>query len=271
MLNRVRKGLECAIRTANWHPFWRQEVRLRQFRLVVPSFDRWLYTRLHLLRLMGREEVSFFSHYVKPGMTVVDVGANIGLYSLVFASLVGDSGRVFAFEPSTALFEAARENMALNGKGRIVVLENIALGSQPWEAVLYKPPFNSGDNRLVPSRRHTSGLRVRVSRLDDALPPGTRIDWIKIDVQGWEVEVLRGMTATVGNNPWVRLYFEYWPAGLRHAGQGGEQLTRTLRTMGFSVFKPGREQPLSEDELRRIAPGNKGVNLVACRSEGQPS
>jgi FkbM family methyltransferase len=259
------------IRTAHWHSFWRHEVRLRHFVLVVPSFDRWLYAKLHWLRLMGQEEISFLSRHVKPGMTVVDVGANIGFYSLILADLVGELGRVFAFEPSPALFEAARKSVEVNGKGSTVVLENIALGSQSGEAVLYKPPFNSGDNRLVPSQSHRDGVRVRVSRLDDILPAGTHIDWIKIDVQGWEVEVLRGMTVTLHSNPWARLYFEYWPAGLRHAGQDGEKLIGTLHTMGLSVFRPDKERPLSEEELRRIAQTNKYVNLVAYRTREQPS
>lgn len=263
----ARDALGQLIRAVNRQPFWRRQTRCREFVLEVPSFDRWLYAQLIAFRLMGREEFRFFSRHLKPGMTVIDIGANIGVYSLVFADLVGESGRVLAYEPSVPLFEAAIKNIHRNGREGVIAIENLALGSMTGEAVLYEAAFNSGDNRLAPPSRHRDGRKVRISSLDDALPGDVRVDWIKIDVQGWEVEVFRGMAATLKRNPAVRVYFEYWPAGLRNAAQNESKLLEVLQGLGLSVFRPDDDHPLSLGEIQRLAPGKSSTNLVAYRTE----
>ena len=251
------------IGAVNRSAFWSSRIRVRGFTVQAPTADRWLYARLHSLGLMGAEDRRHLAHYIRPGMTVVDIGANIGFYSLMMADLVGLSGRVYAFEPDPQLFEAAVRNASLNNKENVISIQNLALGSRCGQATLYRSAFNSGDNRLSASDR-ASAVPVRVATLDEVLP-GIRIDWIKIDVQGWEPEVFRGMFQTIQNNPQVRLYFEYWPAGLRKAAEDVMEPFHLLNQLGLSVFRPGSGAPLSPESLENVCAGKRDINLLAYK------
>src|SRR5258708_27788033 len=90
----------------NLLPFWKRTVRVWGLELRSVSFDRLLYLFLHRLGWMGREEKAFLEQRIRPGMHVVDVGANLGLYTLLLSRLVGESGTVVAFEPDPELFES---------------------------------------------------------------------------------------------------------------------------------------------------------------------
>jgi FkbM family methyltransferase len=259
--------LDRLITTFNRLPIWRRQVHLGNRVVLVPNFDRWLYVKLQALDLMGRDERSFLSRHVRPGMTVVDIGANIGVYSIFLADLVGDRGRVYAFEPDPALFEAAVTNARLNGKDELIILHNLALGSRTGKATLHRSTYNSGDNRLSPSAAHKESVPVHIVRGDDALD-GAKIDLIKMDVQGWESEVLRGLEQTLRTNPALTVYFEYWPEGLRRAGETLSSPVEILRQSGFSVFVPGEHDPLSSQRVQTLAnvySGKRFVNLVAKR------
>jgi FkbM family methyltransferase len=248
-------------------PGWKRRVRVGSYQIQVPNFDRWLYAKLHAIRAMGREERRFLSSYVTRGMTVLDIGANIGLYSLFLAELVGDQGQVLAFEPDPSLFEAALTNIRENGRENIINIQNLALGSQSGQASLYRSSFNSGDNRLSASRGHKDAVPVCVARLDDIVCDA-KIDFIKLDVQGWEAEVMRGMQRTLRRNPELAIYFEYWPKGLRNAGEPPLAAMEVLGQSGFSVFHPDCLQPLSAQDvqdLERTYSGNNSPNLLAKR------
>src|SRR5207253_6545315 len=87
---------------------------------------------------------------VREGDVVLDIGANIGYYTLVFAELVGDSGRVFAFEPEPANFALLSENTGLNGRAN-VTLVNAAVADAGGRLPLYLAGENKGDHRLFDS------------------------------------------------------------------------------------------------------------------------
>jgi FkbM family methyltransferase len=260
--------LDGLITSFNRLPTWRRQVHFGNCLIQVPNFDRWLYVKLQALRLMGTNERDFLSRHVRAGMSVLDIGANIGLYSILLAELVGAQGKVLAFEPDPALFEAAVTNSRLNGKDGVITIHNLALGSRTGRAVLHRSPYNSGDNRLSASGAHKESVVVSIARGDDVLA-GRHIDLIKMDVQGWEAEVLRGMEQTLISNPGLMLYFEYWPEGLRSAGERLSSPIEILRQCGFAVFVPDEEEPLSVQAVQNLAKvysGKRFVNLVARRA-----
>lgn len=260
MQNRLVTAFNCL-------PVWRRQASVEDYTIQVPTFDRWLYAKLHAFRLMGGEERNFLSRHVTAGMTVLDIGANIGLYSIFLAELVGDGGRVFAFEPDPSLFEAAVVNSRENGKDSIITLQNLALGSKPAHGTLHRSSFNSGDNRLSASPTHRNAVPVRIARLDDLLPD-VKIDFIKMDVQGWEAEVLRGMERILTTNAELTIYFEYWPEGLRRAGEQLSSPMDILCQSGFAIFLPDQGESLSDRQIENLGKeytGNRFVNLLARR------
>jgi len=260
------------IATFNRLPLWRHRLRVWNFTVVAPTFDRWLYLWMHRLGRMGRQEASFFSSVIRPGMHVADVGANIGLYSLLLARATGPGGRIYAFEPDALIAGALRYNLAANDVTQAEVFEE-GVGSGTGTAVLQRNAMNSGDNRLgatTGTALHSDQATVRVRALQDSLH-GRRVDLIKIDVQGWEGEVLRGITGLFDANPGLQLYFEFWPHGLRRAGTDVEQLDALLRKLHLHVTlvdAPNQAVPVDLFALERSLSGKAFTNLLARRQVG---
>lgn len=260
------------VRRCNEHGFWRRRA-LRVWGRTVrpPTFDRWLALVLHRCSLMGRDDLAFLRAHVRPGMHVVDVGANQGLYTLLFSELAGDAGKVWAFEPDDVLFASLEENLAANRAGNVRALHR-ALGAAPGTMTLYRSLLNSGDNRLAAAGRDRAhvAVEVAVEPLEDLLA-GERVDFIKLDVQGWEMEVFRGMGRLLDDpgNARMEIYFEHWPQGLRDAGSDPLALLEFLVGRGFSLYQPtgGKmgERIRDFSGLARPAKPNAYINLYARR------
>ena len=226
------------LRQFNFASRWLHTVPVDKWRLAAPTFDRWLYLQLHRWGAMGRKEAELLRRHVEPGMTVVDIGANIGLYTLLLAKLAGPKGLVHAFEPDPIMQAACAENLRLN-EARTVTLYPLALGARSSRITLHRSVFNLGDNRL--SRHEADSfsepVEVCVARLDEVLS-NVRIDFLKMDVQGWEVEVLRGMEGLLSLGSPSQMLVEYWPYGLLRAGTCAQDLLAILGRHGYRFQNP---------------------------------
>lgn len=141
-----------------------------------------------------RAEKSVLVHLLPRGGLAVDVGANIGFYTAWMAHLVGASGRVLAFEPSLDRFAALQRNITKANLSQ-VSLHRLALGAEPGHAQLVNPGgrANAGQGTLrLEVSEEITGTRVPVARLDDHLVNDEVVDFVKIDVEGYEAEVLVG-------------------------------------------------------------------------------
>ncbi len=265
--------LKALLRWINLHPLWgRGRTRVWGSRLRAPTFDRWLALQLHRARLMGTADRRFLETHIKPGMTVVDIGANQGLYTLFFARLAGAGGRVMAFEPDDMLHAALADNVAFNGAESVRTYP-VALGAKRDTMTLYRSLLNSGDNRLA-SKAAGGGPReevhVQIERLDEMLS-GERIDFVKMDVQGWEMEVFRGMQGLLDApaNAHLAIYFEFWPQGLRDAGSEPSEPLNFLLGNGFAIHSLSGNQAFHDvvevEEFVRSVPGDTYINLYARR------
>ena len=264
--------LRPMVRWINLLPVWRwSRVKVWGQRLRAPTFDRWLCLLLHQFGLMGRVDHAFFLKHLQPGMTVLDIGANQGLYTLMFSRRVGIAGHVFAFEPDDILYEAlqgnVKQNQALN-----VQMFPCALGSRCEAMTLYRSLFNSGDNRLA-SNSHDEipreAVQIRVETLDGLLA-GQHVDMIKMDVQGWEMEVFRGMESLLDDpqNEEISVYFEYWPQGLVDAGSDRMEPLMFLSGKRFELSQVSRGKTEIITDLTGFAASVKAntyFNLYASR------
>lgn len=218
----------------NYHPIWHRSISLWNNRYRAPSADRLLALYLHQVGLMGKTEQAIFTRFIQPGMKVADIGANQGLFTLLFSQRVGEKGSVVAFEPEPRLFQSLKENCKSNST-KNVQLFNLALGRESGKVVLYRSVFNSGDNRLNPSFKIKSGVEVKVEPLDSLLGD-SHFDFIKIDVQGHELDVFQGMRKITRSSPNLKIYFEYWPGGLRKAGSNATEVLDLLGQAGFHLY-----------------------------------
>jgi FkbM family methyltransferase len=189
------------------------------------------------LKVYEPQEVIYLESIVNSGNTVLDIGANIGYYSLILARKVGENGRVYAFEPEPENFELLKKNVAINHYQNIIPV-NMAISDTNGISRLYINETNKGDHRLYDSGNKRSFITVEKIKLDDYFKgqPQTNIDVIKMDIQGSELQALKGMTNLLLNSKKLILVLEFWPFGLNCAGSNPEELIDFLTEMGFHIF-----------------------------------
>jgi FkbM family methyltransferase len=244
---------------------WRQPVSFRGSRFSPPTLDRWIALQAHRLGMMGKAEFLFFDRLIGRNWHIADIGANQGLYTLYF-SRQSPEGRVYAFEPDPGLFAVLKENVQQNN-ARNVDLFNAAAASQTARLTLRAGRFNRGDNRIVPNRTASpETVGVDAMPLDHAIAEG-RLDLLKADVQGFEVQVLRGAERLIQANADLVIFLEFWPHGLRIAGSAPEDLLDILLEAGFSVFRqvnPATIEPFAY-RANEWSRASRFCNLVAAR------
>ncbi len=176
---------------------------------------------------------AFLGRHVKPGMTVLDVGAHVGYHTCHAGRLAGPTGLVLAFEPEPRNYELLLANVWRNGLGNVVCFP-WAVSDATGFARLYLHSTNTGDHRLADDGDRSSML-VRTVRLDDSLVVRPPVDLVKIDVQGGERAATAGMAALLEASPGVRLTVEFWPYGIRRVAEDPRETLRFYRSLGFTL------------------------------------
>lgn len=175
--------------------------------------DANLTTLLMLTGLWEKGTKKIFNQEVSLGGVAVDIGAHVGYYTKHLSSLVGPAGRVFAFEPSRVNFPLLRKNV--NNLSNVEI-NNFAVGAMEGELVFYQSKKGSGRHSLVSGRcDDTEEYRVRVVSLDDFfsryLDSGTKVDFLKVDVEGFEPEVFIGAKKMLEKGLIKKIVFECYP------------------------------------------------------------
>jgi FkbM family methyltransferase len=219
------------------------ERRIYDYRLLLDGDDPGICRQL--IRLGRREaEQRFIVHNtLRPGMRVLDLGANVGYYTVMMARLAGPLGHVYAVEPHPANFRLLEANVALNGiKGR-TTLQHVAIGTrdgvQPlwatdhsnWHS-FHKPEIDLKLEWLRKYQRKVVGhIDVETRTLDSYLADKPPIDYLRMDLEGYEIEILRNLPA---NRPHV--LFETHP---EFYARGGEDMRAVLEDLclrrGFQI------------------------------------
>lgn len=171
---------------------------------------------------------------VRPGQAVVDVGANYGHFSMAAAAAVGPGGRVTSFEPNPVSFARLRTHVALNRLAQVQAIQ-MGIADRAEVLTLNVPQINSGEASFGGAAYET-GYEVdcRVDALDTLLA-GERVDFLKIDVEGFECRVLRGARDLIGRcRPLILT--EIVDTHLERAGASRAELFGLMREMGYRPF-----------------------------------
>jgi FkbM family methyltransferase len=223
-------GAGRALTRALLHPRWRHRAPMA-----------WTYLQLYLFgkRLTERRELSTLRSLVLPGMTIADIGANVGFYTLEMAAGVGRTGRVLAFEPDPFNFPLLHARAKTAASANVDAYQ-VALGDKNGRALLHSSAYNRADNRLSPSHTepNVEVCEVEVRTLDEFLSArGTpALDALKIDVQGSEAHVLRGARKTLAVGvQWI--WVEFSPDHLRGSGSDPERFLESLGELGMDLFE----------------------------------
>ena len=248
-----RKYLTLALRARRHFPEMPIPLRL--------SFGAWWLAEKgaldHELMYEGFEEpeLRFVRRILRPGMTVLDIGAHHGLYTLLGSKCVGREGRVIAFEPSPREFERLRRHVRVNRRSN-VRLEPCAVGEYNGEADLFQVDgFRDWGNSLRPPvvPEPVRRIRVPIRRLDDVLEARgiSQVDFIKLDAEGGELSVLQGAKRLLQTAPRPVILAEVEDLRTQPWGYAAREILRCLALRNYRCFalgEMGTLYPASLDE-----------------------
>jgi FkbM family methyltransferase len=187
---------------------------LGRYKLFVDSRDVGLAPHLMLDGYWEMWCTEFMLRQVKDGQVVVDVGANLGYYTVLLGELVGPGGKVFAVEPNPRLVELCEKNIALNGFWRNTQMSPLAASDRTGATLRFQTRVSDPKNgHLLPDNAPFAAsadvldLSVLTTRLDDLVPGPA--DFIKIDVEGAEEQVWNGMQELLDRSPNVTVLMEF--------------------------------------------------------------
>ena len=206
-------------------------------------------------------ETALIASQVRQGDVVLDIGANIGYYTLILARLVGETGRVYAFEPDPNNFEFLRKNVRANGYQNVIYIKK-AVSDKTGPLSLYLCPDNKGDHRIYDSQDDRETLSIEAVTLDEHFSDFQgQINFIKMDIQGAEGRAVKGMKKLLAQHPETAMITEFWPAGLERSGVSATDYLSDLEELGFQLFRIDEEEESTElttrDELIEKYPSTR--------------
>jgi FkbM family methyltransferase len=174
---------------------------------------------------------------IKKGDVVLDIGANIGYYTLIFAKLVGDEGKVFAIEPDPGNFALLEKNVRTNCYNNVVLVQKAA-SNVTGSCRLYLCERNKGMHRIYMSRYCNRSVQVECVRIDDLLVDYCgEIDFIKMDVEGSEWAVVEGMALLLKKSAHLKMMTEFAPYAIKESGVEPGQYLKLLEDSGFQIYQ----------------------------------
>lgn len=252
-----RRSLQLLTRTAQ-DVGWMQTSLIRAPLYLQPGLTA--VTRLggadgHPLAVPTSHAGVLFSHYVngaesgepgmralirakvQPGQTAVDVGAHVGVHAVILGFQVGEGGRLFCFEPDPELAEALHITLLMNGMLHRAQVIAAAVAGQPGRMAFHRTP-HSPESTLFPEPGllHRDSIEVAVTSLDATIPAGHPVHFLKIDAEGAEAAIYRGMGRILRENRSIRMAIEFAPSHFARADEDPAAFLAQAQADGFSLF-----------------------------------
>lgn len=254
-----------------WHLVWKvfgtkepQLVDVQGFKMYTDPNDSAISPQLISKGRWEPFETEIFKSLIKPGMTVVDIGANIGYYTLLASHLVGEKGKVFAFEPFISSYELIKRSIAVNGIRNVIPICKAVIneiGVTQLHFGKYTPACNSINGK-------GESVTIQCTTLDYELM-WSKIDVIKMDIEGSEVKALAGMQVIIRNNPSLILITEVFPKELKEASSSFEEyITKLQRNFTIQVIEEKKHRLTNCEtfaQVQNLMTGKLLLNLVCTR------
>jgi len=196
-----------------------------------------LYQPLYFFYKKKRDllEITYYKKYIKPGNVVLDIGGNIGFTTSIFSKLVEPNGKVISFEPDKINFKHL-SNLVKGKKLKNVDLVNKAVSINSKPTNIYLSNRLGVDHRTYKPKNYDSVYEIPAISIDEFLGDNKKVDFIKIDIQGFEMTAIKGMLETLSANPDLVVLSEFWPEGLRQAGRSVEDYYNYLIKKKYNVY-----------------------------------
>lgn len=235
------------------------------FKMFVDSRDVSIAPHLILEGVYEEHTDAVLRRIVKPGMHVVEIGANVGLFTLLIAQRVGERGSVHAFECDPTLARIARDNLEVNGLGAIGAIDERAVSKASGRLEFRAALRHRGGGTLVADLQQIPELTeseretivVQAVTLDQfAATYDHKIDFLKIDAEGAEADIIRGGQTIFGDTSYpITIMMEFAPAFMRKAGMDPALQLQELVTAGFRFSRV-------DDRRRRLVPTDNAELLA---------
>jgi FkbM family methyltransferase len=183
-------------------------------------------------RISDRELLRIIRNTVKPGMRVLDIGANIGFFTVELSNRVGQNGTVHAFEPEHLNFSRLKQ---IAGSRKNVILNQCAVAEKSGSINLYISDKMNIDHQTYDSGEGRRQVKINAIALDDYFKNKETVDFFKIDVQGYDYQALKGMMSIIRRSKAVTAIGEFWPYGLKKAGSSPSKYLDLIRGCGLHV------------------------------------
>ena len=197
---------------------------------------------------------NFLKTILKKGMNVINIGANIGYFTLLAAREVGPDGKVFAFEPFPQTVELLKKNIDSNGYKNVEVI-SMAVSDRKEKSFLALKS-DSGHNFVTSaSNKEYDSIEISTITADDYFDENLKIDFLIMDAEGYEPKILDGMKNILENNLTMQILTEYNPHTLQIAKTSGQKFLEKLEEFGFSIQVidiDGQPQNYIKDDILKI-------------------
>ena len=225
-----------------------------------------------LYGVYGELDTKIVKREIKKGDIVVDIGASIGYFTLIFARAVGNEGKVFAFEPRPERFELLKKNIEINGYHN-VTLENMAVMNHTGELDFYYSKNEKTGFKFTVSKEQSANVSekgiAKTIKLDDYFDKknlSNKIDFIKSDVDGPEFSVLQSADSILKNKS-LKIFFEWDPEYTKIAGNEPEEVLNLLYKNNFKIYLPDhKNQKYTEISKNQLLGISSEVNIL-CKKE----
>jgi FkbM family methyltransferase len=217
-------------------------------------------------------ETEIVCNLVKRGDVVLDLGANIGYYTLIFAKIVGAEGKVFAFEPDPDNFSLLKKNIEINGY-KNVILEQKAVSDKTGTVKLYLSEDNLADHRIYDSHDGREFIEIESVSLDDYFENvNDNIDFIKMDIEGAEPAAIQGMRSLLKRNQNVKVITELFPIALSKFGIETSDFLKMFFNNGFKLYNLDENEKKKELAdikmlIEKYSPEKKNFTNLLCIKE----
>lgn len=235
--------------------------------IIVNKHDRCVCWFIRLLGHWDSNETRVLEHIIKKGFKIIEVGANFGVYTLKMAQLVGEKGKIYAFEANPTVSKYLSQSIKINNLNSIVTLFEKAAGDIPGQSFLNFGLQNIGGGHLVETASPFS-VKTEIVRLDDVVKE-EHIDVLKIDAEGFELKILKGAKSIIDKNiDHIIIIMEFIPTHLENQKSDPKEIVNLLKSYGFNLWKVGKKSlgeqalvPITYDDLFNLT----AADILASR------